>query len=141
MFLFWTALAYAGEHPIDPNALPTAVTTALQARYPGATVESATVEGRTFEAKVLWTDRHLDLAFQADGTWLEEEEHLSTAALPAALAAALQPRWADWTLGRVERATTPSGTTYEVVMQRADRSVEVRLTEGGEVLRVRRADD
>jgi hypothetical protein len=81
-------------------------------------------------------ERHFDLAFAADGTWLEEEEHVITESLPPAVMATLDARWKGWTVSRAERATTPQGTTYEVVVKSGERAAEVVLSDAGAVKRV-----
>lgn len=141
MFMFLTALALAGELKLDPSALPAAVTAAVQARHPGATIRAAAKEGKEYEASVTVDGHDLDLAFSADGTWLEEEERVSADALPAAVTAALDARWKGWTVHRAERATTPKGTTYEVVIQSGERSSEVVLGEDGTVKRVEQGEE
>ena len=141
MFLILTTLALAGEHKIDPSALPAAVSAAVQARYPGATISAAAQEGKEYEATVTVGERHLDLAFSADGTWLEEEERVAAGALPAAVTATLDSRWKGWTVSRAERATTPKGTTYEVVVKSGEQSAEVVLTDAGAVKRVEQGEE
>lgn len=141
MILIFTTLALAGEHTLEPTALPAAVTTAVQARYPGAVVAAAAQQGKEYEATVTVGERHLDLAFAADGTWLEEEERVSVEALPAAVTTALDSRWKGWTVARAERATTPKGTTYEVVVKSGERSAEVVLTDAGVVKRVEQGEE
>ena len=141
MFLLLATLALAGEHKIDPSALPTPVTAAIQIRYPGATISTAAQEGKSYEATIMLGDRHLDLAFSVDGIWLEEEERIAADALPAAVTAALDDRWKGWSIVRAERATTPKGTTYEVVVKIGERSAEVALTDAGTVKRVEQGDE
>lgn len=141
MFFFLTSLALAGEHALDPAALPPAVTAAVQARYPGATLTAAAQEGKEYEATVTVGERHLDLAFAADGTWLEEEERVTTEELPAPVTSALDTRWKGWTVASAERATTPKGTTYEVVVKSGARSAEVVLSDAGVVKRVEQGEE
>lgn len=93
MLFLMTTLALAGERKIDPASLPAPVTAAVQARVAGAVIVSASQEGKTYEATVTLGERKLDLAFAADGTWLEEEENVSADALPDAVKAALGARW------------------------------------------------
>ena len=141
MFLLLTTLALAGERKLDPAALPAAVTAAVQARYPGSTISAAAQEGKDFEATITVGERHLDLAFAADGTWLEEEERVAADQLPAAVTTALDARWKGWIVTRAERATTPKGTTYEVVVKSGERSAEAVLSDAGVVKRVESGDE
>lgn len=141
MFLLLTTLALAGERPIDPAALPPAVTAAVQVRVPGAIVVGAAQKGKSYEASVTLGERKLDLAFAADGTWLEEEERVTADALPAPVKAALDARWKGWTVSRAERATTPKGTNFEVIVQSGERSAEVVVTDVGVVKRVESGDE
>jgi len=104
-------------------------------------LHDAAQEGKEYEASVTVGERRLDVAFTSDGTWLEEEERVATDALPAPVSAALDARWKGWTVSRAERATTPKGTTYEVVVKSGDRSAEVVLTDAGGVKRVESGDE
>lgn len=133
--------AHAGEQRIDPAALPLAVTAAVQARLPGAVVVGAAREGKAFEAQVTLGDRRLDLAFAKDGTWLEEEERVVPDALPAPVKATLASRWEGWSIERAERATTPKGTVFEVLVRSGDRLAEAVLADDGVVKRVEGGED
>lgn len=141
MLFLLTTLALAGEHRLDPSALPPAVTAAVQARYPGATITAAAQEGKEYEATVTVGERRLDLAFAGDGTWLEEEERVVTDQLPAAVTTALNAQWKGWIVTRAERATTPKGTTYEVVVKSGERSAEVVMSDAGAVKRVEQGEE
>ena len=141
MFLLLTTLALAGEHKLDPAQLPAAVTAAVHTRYPDAVIAAAAKEGKSYEATITLGERRLDLAFSADGTWQQEEERVTADALPVAVTAALDTRWKGWTLTRAERATTPAGTTYEVVVRSGQRSAEVVLSEAGVVKRVESGEE
>jgi len=140
VFLSLVSLALAGEQTIAPSALPAAVTAAVQARVPGATITSASQEGKTYEAGVRLGDRKLDLAFSADGTWLEEEERVAAADLPAAVTATLANKWKGWTVRRAERSTTPKGTVIEVVVDQGERWAEVAMSEDGAVQKVEKGN-
>lgn len=141
MFLLLIHLALAGERKIDTTSLPAAVTAAVQVRIPGATIVGAAQEGKPYEAIVTIGERKLDLAFTADGTWLEEEENVAEDALPDAVKSALGARWKGWTIQRAERATTPKGTNFEVIVRSGERSAEVVLTDAGVVKRVESGDE
>lgn len=137
MLLLLASLASAHEHKIEVSALPAAVTTAVQTRLPGAVIVSASQEDSTYEARVTLGTRKLDLAFSADGTWLEEEERIAGNTLPAAVKAAVDARWKGWKIERAERATTPTGATYEVEVEKGEKSAEVVLTDAGVVSKVK----
>lgn len=139
MILLLLSLAFAGEHNIAPSALPSAVTAAVQTRLPGAVIVSAEKEGRAFETRVTLGERHLELVFSADGTWLEEEERVSSETLPAAVLATVDARWKGWTLVNAERELSPKGTVYVVKLRNGAEQVEAELTEAGVVTEVERA--
>ena len=85
MLLVLTTLAIAGDHKLEPSALPPAVISAVRARYADATIIGGEQEGKEYEANVVLGERHLDLAFMADGTWLEEEERVDVDAFDEAI--------------------------------------------------------
>ncbi len=136
MFVLLVTLAFAGEVPLDPAALPAPVVAAVQARLPGAVIVAAEQEGKEYEAEVTLGERKIDLAFTADGTWLEEEERVATESLPEAVRATLDRRWKGWAISGVERALLPSGTRFEVVVAKGETRKEVVLTDAGVVKQV-----
>lgn len=136
-----STLAHAGERKIDPSALPPAITSAVQARFPGAIVSGAAVDGKSYEATLTLAERRIDLSFSADGTCLEEEEFVGTDALPDAVTATLNARWKGWTIERSERAITPKGTTFEVIIQSGEHTAEVVLSNAGVVKRVESGEE
>lgn len=141
MFILLIHLALAGERKVDVSELPAAVTAGVQLRLPGAVVVGAAQEGKSYETNVTLGERKLDLAFAADGTWLEEEERFTADVLPAAVKAALDARWKGWTIERAERATTPKGTNFEVIVRSGERSAEVVVNEAGVVKRVESGEE
>lgn len=136
MFVLLFAIALAGETRLDPAALPATVVAAVQARLPGAVVVGAAQEGKEYEAEVTLGERKIDLAFSADGTWLEEEERVAAETLPEAVRATLEKRWKGWTISQAERALSPSGTRFEVVIAKGEARKEVALTDAGVVKQV-----
>ncbi len=140
MLTLLVSFALAGERSIDPSALPAPVTAAVAARVPGAAITAASREGSEYEVNVSLGERRLELAFKADGTWLEEEEVVSVEALPAAVKATLAARWEGATIGRAERSTTAKGTTWEVIVTKAGKSNEVAMDDVGVVKRTETVD-
>ena len=127
MILLLIPLALAGEHKLDPSALPAPVIAAVEARMPGAVIVGAELEGKAYEAKVTLGERKVELVFKKDGTWLEEEEKVSADSLPEAIRASVSANNAGWTVSRAERATTPKGTTFELLLTKGDQKKEVAL--------------
>ncbi|NOY27498.1 MAG: hypothetical protein GXP62_16670 [Oligoflexia bacterium] len=131
MLLLLSSIAFAGEVTINPSTLPASVTAAVQTRLPGAAIVSAAKDGKDYEVAVTVNDRKLDLAFAADGTWLEEEEEVALTALPAAVQTTLASSYQGWTAQHADRAESPSGVVFEVVIHQGKKAAEVALTEAG----------
>ena len=141
MFLVLCHLSLAGEKQIEVSALPAAVTTAVQTRIPGAVIVGAAIEGKEYEAEITIGERRVDLAFKADGSWLEEEEVVASDTLPDAIKTVLSARWKGWTVERAERAITPKGTTFEVKIEHGEQNAEVVFSETGAVKRVEQEEE
>ncbi len=137
--LLTLASAFAGEHSVDPTAMPGPVLATLASKYSGATVSSASTETedgvQTWEAKLTQGARSFEAAFGADGSVLEEEEVVKATDLPPAVQAALAG-YAGWTIGRIEKSVTPTGTRYEAVLTQGKQGQEIGFAEDGSVKEV-----
>ena len=141
MILFLVTLGLAAEHRLEPEKLPTSVKDAVHARYADATITAASREGRAYEATITLGTRTMDLAFSADGTWLEEEEVVGADLLPEPVRTAIEGRWKGWSIVRAERAITPKSTSYEVLIRSGEQSAEAVLGEDGSVKRVEMGEE
>ena len=141
MLVLVCSLAFAQEAQLSPLALPASVLAAIEGRHPGAVVVAAEQEQGEHEAQITVGERKLELKFNAEGEWLEEEETVPVVALPASIRATLAKRWKVWALVEAERAISATATTYEVKLTRGKKGKEVVLSEQGAVLEVEGRDE
>ena len=140
--------AYAGEsneQEVKVSELPPAITASVQSHYPGATIREAsreTYEGKdTWEAGITTAGRKLDLAFQPDGTLVEEEEVIDASALPAVVKAAIAKQMPGATATKAERSVALGKTRYEVMLKTSGKSSEVVFDDGGTIVKSTAEDE
>jgi hypothetical protein len=135
----------AGEQAIPAASLPQAVRDAVATRFPGADITAASQEGTgkklEYEATVTVGGHRYDLAFDATGRLLEQEERVAPEALPEPVRATLAGRFAGWTVRTAESATTDAGVTYEILLVQGEKRREVKLAADGKVLRTENLRD
>ena len=127
-----------GEHDIPPASLPGPIVSAIASRYPSASIVAASSETErgkeVFEASIAVGVRHIDLAFSADGTLLEEEETIDPATLPQAVQTAWPKAYPGATLHEAERASVGGRTQYELQLVKKSKSFEAVFDEAGHPL-------
>lgn len=143
--------ASAEEKEVKAADVPKAVTDAVAKQYPGGKVtrwESDTKKDKTiYEAKVEITTkgadkketvRHVDVALAADGTFLEEEENIDAAALPAAVKKAIADgKFAKAKVAGIEKSASGAKletVKYEVKFELDGKTYEVTYDAKGTVL-------
>lgn len=130
-----------GEVAVQAADLPAAVTAAIAAKYPGATISKASKEGGAYEAGIMTDGKALDLAFDAAGNIVETESALALADAPAPVQATLKAKYASWTVKGMEMSVTPKGTTYEAKLISGEHRMEVAIDGTGKVVGVEKEGD
>ncbi len=154
----------SGNDPDKPHAgamhaaAPASVTAALARHYPGATVVRDGAENE--DGQQAWEAilhvpgaagvRTLEVTLLLDGTVLSEEERITEAELPAAVATALTAaKGAHGTVEAIERSVTPNTRdkpTFEVLLTVDGKRHEMQFDATGrivddEILRASKHDD
>lgn len=127
--LMWSSGSMA--QPLAPERLPDPVQNRMRARFPDARVEAAWQNGPFYEASLRERQHHYDLVFDRKGNVLEQHESLAIAEIPELVKAEVRysyPRHAIW---KATRVTTADGVLYDLLLNRRDRTVSVRLDEEG----------
>ncbi len=128
--------AFAKERVLAIGALPAPIRTAVAASYPTASMSEASVEVEdgvtTYEVKVRIGERTVDLEYQADGKQLEEEERLTLGVLPSPVQTTVAG-YSGWSVLGVERAIAGGVTTYEVLLSKDKKRMELLMDASGVV--------
>ncbi|APW63688.1 PepSY domain-containing protein [Paludisphaera borealis] len=142
--------ACADEEKIPLKDVPKAVLDAVKARFPKGEIKSAEKEdedGKTTYEVALKDDGHtLDVALKADGTILEIEKKVAAKDLPKAVAAAVEAKYPKGTVKKAEEIVTfkkgKEQKSFEVVVtETGKKSVEVKLSADGKILKQEEDDD
>ncbi|GAC1473594.1 MAG: hypothetical protein NVSMB9_22490 [Isosphaeraceae bacterium] len=113
------------DEKVPLNQVPAVVTKKLQAKYPGAQVQSAAkgdVDGtKVYEFELKVGQKKLEVAIAPDGKFVGSEEVITEAALPAPVQKAFHAKYPGAKVEEFEKAINGEGTdekvTYEVAMK------------------------
>jgi hypothetical protein len=148
--LILLAYARADEVKVPLKDVPKAVLDSIKAKFPRAELTEATKETEdgktTYEIALKDGGRAVDVAATADGKITEIETAIDAKALPAKVTAALADKYPKATLKKAEEIVeikngTETKTFEVVVMTTAEKSVEVKLSPEGKILKEEQADD
>jgi Putative beta-lactamase-inhibitor-like, PepSY-like len=144
------AFARADEVKVPLKDLPKAVLDSIKAKFPRAELTEATKEtedGRTtYEIALKDGGRAVDVAVTEDGKITEIETTIDAKALPAKVTAALTEKYPKGTIKKAEeiveiRNGTETKSFEVVVMTAAEKSIEVKLSPEGKILKEEQDDD
>ena len=127
----------ATAQAMDPNlkGLPPALQKAIAAETHGATIKSVSKEkehGKViYEVETLVNGRTRDVNFDANGAVLVVEEQSSLEAIPPAARAAIEQRATGGRLKTVELVTKNGKTTYEAIIVKGGKNIEVVVNSDG----------
>jgi len=135
--------ARADEEKVPLKDVPRTVLDAVKARFPGAELTGAakeTEDGKTtYEVALKEKDRNVDVALTAEGKIVEIEREIAAGALPKAVAAAIEAKYPKATVKKAEEIVEFDGgkesRSYEVVLAVAKKTLEVKLSPEGKVLK------
>ena len=149
LLLGWSGTwATASAVPIPREALPAAVSAAIESRYRGATIVAITREttkaDTRFEVVMRVSGRRLDALFDAAGTLREEEAELSYRQLPASVRTThAYSAQAKWTIERVELVTSAGAfkrSHYALLAFDGKKRLELAYGMDGRRMSLRKAD-
>ncbi|NLF16887.1 MAG: hypothetical protein GX595_06465 [Lentisphaerae bacterium] len=160
MAVLLASAALRAAEAARPEGLPEAAFTALQASFPGATIDEVEAERERgvpyFEVEMTHAGREVEVEVTADGMIGEIETEVAAADLPTAVAAKAQEAAGGGRLGTAERhevrgvplygtfaALAEPVVVYEIPFRSAvlRRKGTVVIRDNGEVVRVARGDD
>jgi len=126
------------ETPVGMDAVPAAVTEAFKKAYPSAAIKGASKETENgqayYEIESVDGMKHRDVSYYPDGTVAAVEETIQVSEVPGAVIAAVQKKYPDATVRRMERVTEGGKVTYQLVVENEKESREVVLGKDGSIL-------
>jgi len=134
------------EDKVALDKLPAAVTKAVKAKFPKATMKEASKEVEkgetTFEIAITDGGQKIGLAVKPDGTIMEVEKEIKVADLPAAVAKTLAAGFAKMTVTKAEEVMKGKTMLYEVMVTKpGGKKMEIALDPDGTVLSMEAAED
>jgi uncharacterized membrane protein YkoI len=123
--------ASAKEEEIPIEQVPKVVLDAVKAKFPGAKLTGAEKETEgdktTYEIALEQRDQEYTVSATAEGKITEIEHEIEVKDLPKAVADAIKKKYPGGKLEEAEEVTADQKTTYEVVVETADKK-DVRVT-------------
>lgn len=112
---------------------PKAVSDAFMKKFPTATKVSWGVEGpKEWEAEFTLNGEKISANFNQDGTWLETEQEIKTANLPAAVLSDVKMNYATWKIVEADKTESAKhGTIYEVDLKKGLKSKSLAFKADG----------
>lgn len=130
--------AMANEEKVPLDKVPPAVTRAVKARFPGATLKQAEKEvddGKTiYEINLEHAGSKIDVSLQEDGTIVSIEKEIAAAALPKPVSDALGVKYPKGTIKKAEDVTEDGKHLFEVILNVGDKQREVVLDPSGKIV-------
>ncbi len=122
---------------INETDVPQPVKTAFTAKFAQAKgVKWELEDGQAYEAEFKENGKERSATFSPTGQWMETETEIKPADLPAAVTQAIATSFAGSKVEEAETVETPDrGTFYEVELEQGERTLEVRFSADGTVLK------
>jgi hypothetical protein len=140
--LFFLVGGLQADEKVSLDKVPGKIKRALKAKYPRAHVVSAakeTEEGKTiYEFKLEDGDKKWEATFTPEGKFVGTEEAIKEADLPSEVKEALQKKYPEAKVLKMDKETTGEGTSakvvYEIVIQMGEKKSEVQFDPKGKFL-------
>lgn len=115
--------------------VPEAVTTAFNARFPGAgEVKWEKENSKELEANFKLINTSVSANFRLDGTWVETETTIPSSELPAAVTRAVNAKYPGAIYSLVEKIEKPGKILYEVNIKVNGKKKELEMDGEGNIV-------
>ena len=133
-----SAVAGADEEKVPLDKVPPAVTKAVRAKFPGATIKQAEKEvddGKTiYEIGLEHAGSKIDVSLKEDGTIVSIEKEIAAADLPKPVRDAIKGKYPAGTIKKAEDVTENGKRVFEVILNVGDKQREVVLDPSGKIV-------
>lgn len=121
---------------LSESEVPQPVKAAFAKQFPGAERAKWELEDKKdYEVNFKQGGSAMSAKYSADGKWLETEQAIQAAMLPAAVHDAIAKDYAGHKLEEIERAERPDGLFYEVELEKGEQTLDVVFAPDGRVVK------
>ena len=121
----------------NKKAAPATVQAAFKAKFP--TVQKAKwdmEDENEWEAEFKMNGKEMSANFKNDGTWLETETEIETAALPQAIKDAIATQFDGYKMEEASLVETPEmAAAYEVELEKGETTIEALFSSDGSLIK------
>ena len=114
--------------------VPAKVTTAFNAKFPGAKDVKWGKESKTeYEAEFKLNGNGISANFKADGSWTETESVIKVSELPVAVVTAINKKYPGAVISKAEKVEMPGKTAYETSFKLKGKKKSLELNADGSI--------
>lgn len=129
----------AGEQKVPLDQVPKAVIDAFKTKFPKAAIKNAVKEDAdgkiVYEIESARDGLAIDAVLKPNGEFVEIEQEIKTARLPAVVTAAVQTKHPKAKLKKAEEVTKDGKMIYEVLIEKPDgKEAEVAIDKDGKIV-------
>jgi hypothetical protein len=126
----------------DSKDVPEKVLSAFNAKFPDAKkVEWEMEKDTEWEAEFKWNGKEYSANFSTDGEWRETEYEIKETEIPSNIRAILDQNFSDYEIEEPEVADTPSGKSYEMVVEVGEEEYEVTIDPKGNLTKKKKSEE
>jgi hypothetical protein len=139
-----TAKALIEKNEVDADAkiekesgeIPDVVLKNFMAKYPNANADKWEKEGDIFNVEFILDGQEYEAEFDNTGRWLETEMEIKIGDLPETIQTVLETKYSGYEIGEAEYVETADyGITYDVVVEKGDKEIEIYFFSDGMILK------
>lgn len=128
--------ASACGQKVSDADVPQPVKAAFTKQFPKAERAKWGMESKTeYEVEFKQGSEEMSATYGNAGEWIETEMDLKLAALPGPVRATIARDYEGQKIGDISHVDSPKGQTYEVDMEKGEKSMEVVFSTDGKVLK------
>ncbi|QVL31456.1 PepSY-like domain-containing protein [Telmatocola sphagniphila] len=127
----------ADDDKIPLDKLPKAVLEAVKAKYKGAELVEASKEVEknvtSYEVIIKFKGEKLEVTLTSDGKIEAVEREMEAKDLPKAVSDSIKAKYDGYTISKVEEVTKGETVTYEILVKKGDKKVELTIGKDGKI--------
>jgi hypothetical protein len=114
--------------------LSSEVLAAFSDKCPNAKEVEWEADEKEYKAEFEMNGHEYSASFLVDGTWLETEQEITKNKLPLAVKESLKREFSGYRFDEVEKVERPNFNSYEVLMEKKEKEIEVLIDENGKIV-------
>ncbi len=130
------AVSAAYAQKINEDKIPATVLSNFKKQFTTAAKTQWEIEGADFEVNFKNSGVEYSAKYDKQGNWLETEQEIKNAELPAAVKSALEKEFPEAEIEESEKVTYPNNkTVYEMEIEKGKQKFEVQFSTEGTLLK------